>query len=123
MPLNAEDRRLIARFRDEFEKSYAKDDRFVEIARDDRADESTLATRFKVAPRLWLEFALRPLLPQIRAGILTDDRWMSEELEEAIESTGDDMSEFVEAGFDEVGLNWPNPPVEHYREEIGRAHV
>jgi hypothetical protein len=56
-------------------------------------------------------------LPQLRAGILTDDRWKSEDLEQAVEDTGDTMEEFVEMGFDEAGLDWKEPPVEHYRDQ------
>jgi hypothetical protein len=76
-----------------------------------------LTTRFPVADHLWIELGVRPQIPQIRAGIMTDDRWVSEDLEQAIEDSGDSMSEFVELGFDEAGLEWVDPPVEHYREQ------
>lgn len=82
----------------------------------DRPDGATLATRYPVAEHVWLECALRPSIPQIRAGIVTTDRWLSEELEEAIESSGDTMSEFIELGFDEVEPDWPDPIVEHFRD-------
>lgn len=117
MPLNPSDRELIARFRDRFEAQYRNDERFFGVQRYDRPDESTLATRFEVGPNLWLELTVRPFLPQARAGILTDDRWKSEDLEQAIEDTGDTMEEFVEMGFDEAGLAWKEPPVEHYRDQ------
>jgi hypothetical protein len=115
--LGSEDQALIREFREGFERRYAGDPRFRSVVREDRPDGSTLSTRFEVAPALWLEMALRPGIPQLRAGILTDDRWKNEDLETAIEETGDTMSEFVELGFDEAGLEWPHPPVEHYRDQ------
>ena len=81
----------------------------------DREDESTLADRWAVGESVWIEAAIRPLLPQIRVGLFTDDRWKSEELEQKIEESGDTMEEFVGFGFDDAGLDWEEPPVEHYR--------
>jgi hypothetical protein len=117
MPLPARDRELIQSFRADFEAHLKGDPRFAAPTHHDRADESTLATRFAVGEGLWLELALRPLLPQVRVGILTDDRWKSEDLEQAIEDSGDEMGEFVELGFEEAGLTWKEPPVEHYRDQ------
>ena len=84
--------------------------------RDDRPDDSTLVTRWPAAEHLWYELAVRPLLPQVRVGIATDDRWKNEDLEDLVESSGDTMSEFVGVAFEDAGLDWPEPPVEHYRE-------
>lgn len=117
MPLSNEEQSLVREFRDAFERRYDGDPRFRSVTREDRPDGSTLSTRFEVAPSLWLEMALRPEIPQLRAGLLTDDRWKNEDLEDAIEETGDTMSEFIELGFDEAGLEWPHPPVEHYRDQ------
>ena len=61
---------------------------------------------------------MRPFLPQVRVGLLTDDRWKSEDLEEKIQESGDSMSEFVGMGMHEAGLEWEEPPVEHYRAEL-----
>lgn len=116
MALTDGDRKLIAAFRDAFERKYAADPRFSGVVREDRPDETYLTSRFAVADRVWLEMTIRPLIPQVRAGVVTDDRWRNEDLEERIEETGDTMSEFVELGFDEAGLEWPDPPVEHFRE-------
>lgn len=118
MPLDAANREAIRQFRDKFERRYAGDKRFTgAVVRMDREDESTLISRFPVAENLWLELCVRPFLPQLRAGIVTDDRWKSEDLEDAIESSGDEMDEYVEAGFEEAGLTWKEPPVEHYRDQ------
>lgn len=117
MPLDERQRGLIRTFRDVFEARWRDDARFTSIERHDRADESTLATRFAVAPNIWLELTVRPFVPQLRAGILTDDRWKSEDLEQAIEDSGDEMGEFIEMGFEEAGLTWREPPVEHYRDQ------
>lgn len=119
MPLDPHQREHIRLFRDRFRNRFAADPRFGEITLDDRPDDSTLAMRFAVGEKLWLEMAIRPFIPQVRAGIMTEDRWISEDLETAIEESGDTMSEFVEMGFDEAGLTWKNPIVEHYMERPG----
>jgi hypothetical protein len=116
MPLDAKDQEIIDRFRAWCEQEFGVDERWGAPTRHDREDGSLLATRFKVADSLWLEAALRPQIPQFRAGLVTDDRWTSEDLEQTIEDSGDTMSEFVELGFDEVDLAWTDPIVEHYRE-------
>ncbi len=101
------------------EQQLTSDERFSEHARGDRSDGSTLATRWQTAenPHVWIELAIRPLIPQIRVGIVTDDRWKSEDFEEKIQESGDTMSEFVEMGFEDAGLEWEEPLVEHYRAE------
>lgn len=117
MALSDADHRLIESFRDRVETRFRSDGRFAGVTRDDRDDQALLASRLLVAPGLWLEVVVRPFIPQVRAGILTDDRWRNEDLEDKIEESGDTMSEFVELGFFEAGLEWKNPPVEHYREQ------
>jgi hypothetical protein len=107
---------LIQSFRQQVNLQIQSDTDWGAAETNDRPDGSTLATRFRVAEKLWIECALRPNIPQIRAGIVTTDRWLSEELEETIEGSGDSMSEFIELGFDEAGLDWEEPIVEHYRE-------
>ena len=112
-------RKAVDDFRDHIEAKHADDSRFAGFARRDRPDGSTLATRWRSAEneQVWFEVAVRPLIPQIRVGVLTNDRWKSEDFEEKIEESGDTMSEFVELGFEEAGLTWIDPPVEHYRED------
>ncbi len=117
MALTSAQQETVEQFRATFRARYASDPRFSNIADADRDDGAWLMTRFAVADRLWLELCVRPSIPQVRVGIMTDDRWISEELEDAIEETGDSMSEFVESGFDEVGLDCPEPTVEHYRDQ------
>lgn len=111
-------RQLIRAWRADLRSALADDSRFRDAIDDDRADESTLATRWRIAERAWIEVALRPLIPQARVGILTDDRWRSEEWEEKIEESGDTMSEFVGMGMHDAGLDWEEPPVEHYRSDL-----
>jgi hypothetical protein len=117
MPLAETDSSIVADFRTWFEAQIDSADRFTDVTRCDRDDQSTLATRWAAAPAVWFEMALRPALPQVRVGILTDDRWLSEEFEQGIEDSGDTMYEFVEEGFHDAGLNWPDPPVEHFRDQ------
>lgn len=120
MSITAAQRNQVDGFRSSFEAALAGDPRFSGSHRHDREDGSTLATRWTSSanPQVWFEIAVRPLIPQVRAGILTDDRWKSEDFEEKIEESGDTMSEFVEMGFHEAGLEWLEPAVEHFREEM-----
>lgn len=117
MQLTADQATLVAQFRAQVQARVQKSPLVTSVAPADREDGSTLATRFQVAPRIWLEAVIRPRLPQLRAGILTDDRWTNEDLEDKIEESGDTMEEFVELGFQEAGLEWPKPVVEHYRDQ------
>jgi len=116
MKLSDADRARVERFRTSLERRLAADERFSAPLREDRDDGEYLASRFPVAEKLFIEFAVRPGVPQLRAGVMTDDRWTSEELEQVIEDSGDTMPEFVELGFEDAGLEWPEPPVEHYRD-------
>lgn len=117
MAVGEQQKALIGEFRALVRERFASDARVMGVADVDREDGSTLSTRFQVAPRIWLEAAVRPNIPQLRAGILTDDRWTNEDLEDKIEESGDTMTEFVELGFEEAGLEWPAPTVEHYRDQ------
>lgn len=117
MTLVDSDRRLIAEFRDAFERRCRSERRYSDVERDDRSDGAMLSTRVRVADRLWLDVSVRPFVPQVRVGIVTDDRWRNEDLEDKIEESGDTMSEFIEMGFEEAGLEWIAPPVEHFREQ------
>ncbi|MFO0974395.1 MAG: hypothetical protein U1A27_13285 [Phycisphaerae bacterium] len=119
MPLTQSDRDVVTEFRAWFDAALRGDGRFGSAQREDRADDSTLASRWAAAvnPRVQFEVAVRPFLPQLRVGILTDDRWKSEDLEEKIQESGDTMSEFVGLAFEELGLAWAEPPVEHYRDQ------
>jgi len=117
MSLTPAQQTLVAACRRRFTARLADDARFGSPEPHDRPDGTSLALRFPVATGLALELAVRPLVPQLRVGLLTEDRWLNEDLEQAIEDSGDSMSEFVELGFEEAGLSWPDPPVEHYREQ------
>ncbi len=116
MTLTEDDHAIIEAFRSYVEDSVGMDERYGESGRCDLEDGTTLATRFEAAPGCWFEFALRPGIPQIRVGFVTNDRWKSEEIEQSIQDSGDTMGEFVGIGMEEAGLDWEEPPVEHYRE-------
>lgn len=116
MAITEQQQSLVEDFRSWIESKVQADENFGDGERVDREDGSTLATRFKDDDHVWYEVAVRPLLPQVRVGILTDDRWRSEDFEQMIEDSGDTMQEFVELGFETADLEWVEPPVEHYRE-------
>lgn len=117
MALSPEQRTIIEQFRQRIEAGLAGDAEFGAIDRHDRQDESTLATRWAMDAHTWYELTVRPFLPQVRAAVMTDDRWRSEAFEQMIEDSGDTMQEFVELGFEAAGLDHRDPPVEHYRDQ------
>jgi hypothetical protein len=119
MPLTEDQADAVESLRTHVEEMVRGDDRYGDATRLDREDQSTLATRFEVGSACWLELAIRPFVPQIRVGFLTNDRWKSEEIEQAILDSGDSMAENVELGFSDAGLDWDEPPVEHYRDPEG----
>ena len=116
MPLDELSRGRIDTFRGYIEESVSNDERYGAAHRHDREDESTLATRFEFGPSCWFEVTLRPMIPQIRVGFLTDDRSRSEEVEQAIKKSDGTIEQFVEIGFMEAGLDWKDPVVERYCE-------
>ena len=107
----------VADFRGRVEQRVNEGGRFGNPVWSDREDGSTLTTRWPLTEDLYLEVTIRPLLPQVRVGIVTDDRWKSEEIEQSVQDSGDNMAEFLEVALAEVGLDWEDPPVEHYRHE------
>jgi len=116
MPLDDVQKARIEAFRAHIEEAVLREHGWDAPQRHDRQDGSTLATRYPVREHVWIEYAVRPFLPQVRVGLLTDDRWLSEEFEQRIEDSGDTMTEFVGLAFETAGLDWSDPPVEHYRE-------
>jgi hypothetical protein len=90
------------------------------FTRHDREDHWTMATRWLLDRRWWLEMAIRPTLPQIRVGVVTDDGDRSRDAEQMISDLSLTIREFVGLGFKAAGLDWPEPPVEHYREGADR---
>ncbi len=122
MPLDDRQRELIRDFRDTLEADVSRDVGLPAPERDDRGDESTLASRWPAENNVWYELAIRPFLPQVRVGICTTDRWRNEDMEQLIEDSGETMQEFVELGFASSGLDWPEPPVEHYRDHGRRFY-
>ena len=119
MALSEEDRKLIDTFRDYLEGEATADERYGEPTRHDREDESVLATRFAAGPSSWFEVAVHPVALQVRVGFATSDPATSDEVVQAIQESGETMEKFVEGGFRDAGLNWPNPPVEHSSTEDG----
>ena len=64
MALSEKDQAVIDQYRKQFEDALAGDERFGSAERADRQDGSLLATRFTIAPDVWLELAIRPAARQ-----------------------------------------------------------
>lgn len=116
MPLSDQDRERIESFRTYIQDTVATDDRYGPGERKDAADQSTLATRFMEGRSCWFEVALRPAARQVRVGFFTTDAATNEECELVISESGVSPERFVGEAFAEIGLDWPEPPVEHGRD-------
>jgi hypothetical protein len=117
MSLTSDQRRLVEDFRTWIEGKVTVRLGNIEPERHDGADASILTTRWLIEPHFWHEITVRPTLPQVRVAILTDDRWRSRDFREMIEAGGYTLQEFVAMACASVGLEWADPPVEHYREK------
>jgi len=122
MPLSDEDRVMVEAFRDFVEGAVAADDRYGAVTRHDAKDETILASRFDAGESWWLEVALRPFVPEIRVGILTDDRSWCEEVVQVIQESGETPSSFVAAGFREAGLDWIEPQLDQFDQDGATYH-
>ena len=119
MPLDEHSQSIVEAFRAYIEDYVGTDERYGKPTRHDRDDGTVLITRFEAAPSCWFEVALHPTTPQIRVGFLTDDQAMNQEIEQAIQESGDTLEKFVGFGFQDAGLDWAQPPVEHYKDDEG----
>ncbi len=106
-------------FREQVERQLAREPGFGAVSRHDRLDRPGLVTRWLADKRVWYELDVRPTLPQVRVGMLTDDAYRSRDFEGLIADSGDTLQELIELGFATAGLTWHEPPVEHYC-ELGR---
>jgi len=114
MPLSSEDRDRIDSFRVYVEDSVATDDRYGEAVRAD--SDSALATRFFEGASCWFEVTVLPSTRQVRVGFFTSDPAVNTECEQVIAESGETAVRFVGLAFEEAGLEWPSPQVEHGKE-------
>lgn len=91
-----------------------------QLERHDRPDHWVMASRWPIDRHWWLELAVRPTVPQIRVAAVTDDTMCSRDAETMISESSLTLREFIGLGFHDAGLAWPEPPVEHYREDAER---
>jgi hypothetical protein len=113
MALSVNDRETVQAFRAFVEDSLSADDRYGTASRIDRPDGSVTATRFNVGGPCWLELAVRPSVPEIRLAFVTDDAVTNDGILELVSDAGQSLSEFVQAGLQEAGLEEPTADVEH----------
>ncbi len=118
MVVPSEDQNRIEAFRVYLEDTVATDDRYGAAVREDSA--TVLATRFYEGSACWFEVALFPSAKQLRVGFFTTDPAINTDCEQVIVESGETSVRFVGQAFEEAGLDWPSPPVEHGQE--GNAH-
>ena len=104
-------------FRTFIEDSVSSDDRYGTASRHDRPDRSLLATRFHAGGPCWFELAIRPAVPDVRVGFVTDDPVTNDGVLELISDAGQSLSEYVQAGLREAGLDEPEMMVVHHQNE------
>jgi len=121
-PSVEQDRAMIDAFLEFIAGTVAEDDRYGPMTRCDRADGSVLAIRFDSGPSQWLEVAVTPEQSEIRVGFVTSDSAIRDEIAEGLKESSEPLSRLVEAAFVDAGLEWPDPPVEHYQDEDGKFY-
>jgi hypothetical protein len=114
MALSSDDQNRIEGFREYIEDTIATDDRYGSAVRED--SDKVLATRFHEGTACWFEVALLPSAKQVRVGFFTTDPAINTECEQVIVESGETAVRFVGQAFEEAGLDWPSPPVEHGKE-------
>lgn len=114
MDFSVEDTNRIESFRQYIEDTVSTDDRYGSPVRND--SDSVLATRFYEGPSCWFEVALLPLVKQIRVGFFTTDPEISTDCEQVITESGETTVRFVGQAFEDAGLEWSSPSVEHGKE-------
>jgi hypothetical protein len=120
MSLNERERAIIESFRGGVEALAGSRLGLSGLHREDRDDGWMLASRWQADRKSSYELSIRPTIPQIRVGIVTEEPERDRDLVDMIEAAGLTAREFVELGFRQAGLDWPAPPVEHYREGATR---
>ncbi len=116
MTLTDSDREQMDAFIAYIEDSVASDDRYGPVQRPDGSDRSILTTRFMEGRKCWFEVSIRAAENRIRVGFFSTDPSINDDCEQAIAESGATAGRFVGDAFAEIGLDWPEPPVEHGRE-------
>jgi len=115
--------RMVNDFREWMESAVSgilqKDD----FERHDHQDRSAFINRWMIQKHIWHEITIRPSLPQVRVGIMTDDPYRHNDFKQLIDGSGDTMQEFIQEGFASAGLEWRNPPVHNYCEQGVRYYI
>ncbi len=114
MALSSEDRDRVESFRIYLEDTVATDDRYGPTVREDT--DTVLAMRFYEGTSCWFEIALLPAEKQVRVGFFTNDASINTDCEQVIAESGETAVRFVGQAFEEAGLDWPSPTVEHGKE-------
>lgn len=114
MALTTDDQNRIEAFREYITDTVATDDRYGPGVRAD--SDKVLAIRFHEGTTCWFEVALLPAAKTLRVGFFTLDPAINAECEQVIAESGETQSRFVGQAFEEAGLDWPTPEVEHGRE-------
>lgn len=111
MALATEELNRIDAFRDYIEDTVATDDRYGSPVRED--SDSSFASRFHEGTSCWFEVAVLPAAKQVRVGFFTTDAAINTDCEQVIAESGETSTRFVGLAFEEAGLEWETPAVEH----------
>jgi hypothetical protein len=111
MALSPEDREIVESFREFIKDSVAADERYGEAAHVDAGGGASAGVRFDVTDECWLEVLVRANVPEVRVGFVTTDPAVRDGITEMLSDAGQTFTSFVGGGFDEAGLDWPNPLV------------
>jgi len=112
MAITSEQSEIVDAFLDFLDGEFSGDERYGPAERYERKDESARALRFALGPNCWIEAAVRPDVPEVRVGFVTDERSIFDEIVNLLADAEETPSENLERALTDSGLPWEDPVVE-----------
>ncbi|MFQ5463293.1 MAG: hypothetical protein ACE5E5_11790 [Phycisphaerae bacterium] len=112
MTITSEQSEIVDAFLDYLDGEFSGDERYGPAERYDRKDESSRALRFSLGPNCWIEAAVRPAVPEVRVGFVTDERSIFDEILNLLADAEETPSENLERALADAGLPWEDPVVD-----------
>ncbi|MEK6674813.1 MAG: hypothetical protein AABZ47_04065 [Planctomycetota bacterium] len=108
------DREFVEGFLEFVEDSASPDDRYGTATRRNSDDGAVASSHFHIGGPCWLEVTADSNKKQVRVGFIADDREVISGIDELLSESGQSLSQFVGAGFEEAGLRWSEPMVDRF---------
>ncbi len=112
MAITSEQNEIVDAFLDFLDGEFSGDERYGPSERYDRKDESSRALRFSLGPNCWIEAAVRPNVPEVRVGFVTDERMIFDEIVNLLADAEETPSQNLERAMADSGISWEEPVVD-----------